>query len=182
MRKLWKAFGGIVPSALLTGCALFDPLASFDETAVVIEKNGAIRELVVESFSEASYSEDEFESFIHTQEESYNAYDEDGVTIDSVRLKDGELRMKAAYADDSAYSAFNGIVFEITDFDAWEGKDTLPEAVLAQMTGSPKYVLTTNGSFIVRVPEKIWYAQEDVTVTDEKTAKTSGSDSVIIYE
>ena len=182
MKKLWKVSGCAVSSAVLTGCALFNPLASFDETAVVIGKSGEIRELVVESFSEASYSEAEFESFIYSQEESYNALEEDSVTIDRVRLKDGRLRMEATYADAYAYSGFNGIIFEITDFDAWEAKDSLSEELLAQMTESPKYVLTTNGIFLVRVPEKIWYAGEDVTVTDEKSAKSCGSDSVIIYE
>ncbi len=94
MKKLWKVSGCAVSSAVLTGCALFNPLASFDETAVVIGKSGEIRELVVESFSEASYSEAEFESFIYSQEESYNALEEDSVTIDRVRLKDGRLGWK----------------------------------------------------------------------------------------
>lgn len=199
MKKLFLSAAVCAAAAFLSACSLINPLSAFEETAVVIDKSGSIKELVVESFSEGSYSEDEFDSFIKKQASDYNtaAGGEEKVKIESVSLKSGKLRLEVSYKAASDYEAFNKTVFKVEDGAEWLKKEISVQAENARTFKtadkemrqtkqlgnlSGKTAVVANGPFLLRVPGKILYVSDNVSVTDEKTAEISGGDSVIIYE
>lgn len=198
MKKLFLA-AACAAAVLLSACSLINPLSAFEETAVVIDKSGSIRELVVESFPESSYSEEEFDHFIRQQASDYNTAlgGEEKVNIESVSLKSGNLRLEVIYDSASDYADFNKTVFKIEDGAAWLKSETSNQAEaerifktkdnetrkleqLDDLTG--KKAVVADGPFLLRVPGNILYVSDNVSITDEKTAEISDSDSVIIYE
>ncbi len=120
----------------LVGCGSYQPMTN----TVFIEKNGAIREYLVEDFSVDLYDIDEWKKEAEEEIADYNRRkSSNGIYMENVLFENSVLEASVNYADDSDYEEFNGVLF-------FEG--TITEAMAEGLT-VPKSLNGTDGSTII---------------------------------
>lgn len=107
MRR-WAATLWILLSVfLLSGCgSAFKPSAS----SLYIQKNGSLKEGIVESFEKDYYSKEEFASMVNREVSTYNAnYGEDRISVERLEVEDGTMYLTLQYADDETYAGYHEV-------------------------------------------------------------------------
>lgn len=168
----------LIPSAL-PGCSL---PTSADSTTVTIDEYGSVTETIVESGG-SDFTESELKEFIETQVASFNAaHGEDSVTMESCRVSGGSVRIKMKYGAWEFYKDFNNVnCFQGTLRQAEEeGYDLgipfydetgaeAPADTLQERRNEWKVIIVEE-PLTVKVPDKILYASENVTITGRLSA------------
>lgn len=77
-------------------------------TGVSVSKNGAVTEVVMESFDASYYSEEELKSTVESEIADYNSsHGDKAVKKKSLEVKDGEAQMRLVYDSYQNYAGFN---------------------------------------------------------------------------
>ena len=183
----------------LTGCSMLEGFSP-EVTGVSVSKNGAVTEVVMESFDASYYSEEELKSTVESEIADYNSsHGDKAVKKKSLEVKDGEAQMRLVYDSYQNYAGFNHVGFYVGDINgaiqagyAFEGSfyPVLDGAVSQNsvwgsslMSGTNYKTMVVNEALLVDVPGKICYVSEGVKVTGKSEAVTENSDtSYILYE
>lgn len=168
----------------------------FDETTVSINKDGEIKEVIVESFDKDYYSEEGLNAFFQEKISDYNSTNIGGgnVKLEELIVENGKAKATLTFDSADTYKAFNGAsIFFGTVSEAYD-KGYITETVLKENGSSSTITkielmneLKDNNiiivSEIVRVkcPSKITYTSANVEVIDDKNARISSESSGLAY-
>lgn len=165
------------------------------ETTLSFDKNGGIKDVIVESFSQDYYSEDGLKAFFQEKISEYNSSNVGGkdVTLDSIAVEDGKAKATLIFEDSEAYSSFyNSVAFYGTISEAYD-KGYITETVLKKVGASETIskvdlMKMSNAEIIivgevVRVdcPKKVTYVSANVEVINDKTVRVSSDSSGLAY-
>lgn len=190
MAKKIKLFSCLILiCVILGGCQLIFPLASCEESTLLVEKSGKIKELIVESFSDENYSEEALNSYVDSMVSDYNrTVGSDVVETKKLDIKDGTARMELNYESAQHYAEFNQLNLQILSGETY----VIPEGVsFVDVDGNP-IILPEQGldgynvlalDFTVQLilPKDIAYISSNVELTDKKRVKTGVGTSVVFY-
>ena len=176
-----------------SGCALGN--GNVTQDTIIVNKKGTVSGIIVEAFDKDYYNGEELSQMI---QEEITAYD---ASSEKVKLNEFEITEEnKAYADiyyatDEDYKAFNDTEFFCgTVSAAYEAGYTFVDmqSVNSGESGLDAKSVLEKGSMnvvvfsepvAVRVPGKIAYISEGVTLTDKKEVKTDSEGIFyIIYE
>lgn len=183
----------------ITGCKSDVTIKEFDESTLVIGKDGSVTEIIIDSFEQDYYSQSDLESYIDEQVSEYNRNnpsdsDEEGavsVKKDKVIVEGETARVELTYEDADDYEAFNLVELELTSADDVSGAAMMLEfrdvegndiSYMALEDLEKYQAVTVNTTTQVAVTGKIAYVSDNVTIIDDSTAKCEGTLSVIIYK
>lgn len=184
----------------VTGCGGNIDVSKFAENTLVINKDGSVTEVSVESFGEDYYTQEALESFVNAEVDGYNGQHPSAsgkekdkvVTVDTIKVKDGSARVVLKYADAQAYRDFNNASLDCVkaselsaDARALGFKDDKGESIGAwSAVEKPEdyQAVVIYSQLQVAVSGKIAYVSENVTVTDKSTAKCDSTPAVIVYK
>lgn len=183
----------------ITGCKNDVKATEFDESTLVIRKDGSVTEIMIDSFEQDYYSQSDLESYIDEQVKDYNrnnpsSSDEEGavsIKKDKVVVEDKTARVELTYEGADDYEAFNLVELEVST-----AADVTGDAMMLQFRDAEgnkvsymdlddleKYqAVTVHTTTQVSVDGKIAYVSDNVTMIDDSTAKCEGTLSVIIYK
>ena len=183
---------------LLAGCAFTEEITA---TTVVVKKNGTVEEYVITDFDKDYYTLDELEQSLNQQIAAYNqAAGEGAAQLKEVKQIEGisQIRVQFVYASFEDYEKIpvsDRVFFCGTVSEAYEaGYGFVP--MIGQESGETiskdsvlelgdKKIIIAEEALTVKVPGKITYVSEGVTVTDKKEAvlpENTGILSYIIFE
>ncbi|MDD3367959.1 MAG: hypothetical protein PHP50_03585 [Lachnospiraceae bacterium] len=161
-----------------------------DGTIVSVEKNGSVKNTIIEDFSAEYYDVEELKNLVLTEIAEYNkANGGNAISIDSLEQKKDstDVRVVMNYATAEDYASFNeteffyGTVaeakeagFSVTEplVDASDTAKTIGADELNDMTDY--HMLVASDAVAFTLPNKILYASEGVTVDGKKAAGTDG--------
>ncbi|MCR5650523.1 MAG: hypothetical protein K6F86_05020 [Lachnospiraceae bacterium] len=149
-------------------------------STLIFEKNGGIKQVIVEDFDPSLYDEAGLRAMI---EEELSRFGK-AIDMDSLEVEDGKAKLTLLYDDVQVCANFNGISLYADTIDDLKKKGVnFPgDALLAE--GKNAVILSASTDVIV--PKKIRYSSPGVTVDqdDERHASViveSGKNALIIY-
>ncbi|MBR4671036.1 MAG: hypothetical protein IKO84_10580 [Butyrivibrio sp.] len=167
---------------LLSACGKAD-----NTTRVEVSKDGAVKSVIFEGFSEPNYDVNELTEMVNTKVSEYNSdYLSTKITVDSLKFDEEKKTIKLImdYNNASDYAGFNDVPFFYgTVSEAEEkgytisadmvgtGDDKLPDDWKEQY--ADKHIIICEEKVKVKTPYKIDYATKGVNVTGKKEAVLS---------
>lgn len=184
----------------VTGCGGSIDASKFTENTLIINKDGSVTEVSVDSFGEDYYSQEDLEKYVNEEVDAYNrehpsasGKDKDKIiTVDTVKADESSARVVLTYKDAQAYSDFN-----YADLQCVKGSEISGDAAAltfknekGEHVGALSAIekpedhsaVIVQGPVQVAVSGKIAYVSDQVTVTDKSTAKCESGLAVIIYK
>lgn len=182
-----------------TGCKNDVKVTEFDESTLVIHKDGSVTEIMIDSFEQDYYSQSDLESYIDEQVKAYNrsnpsSSDEEGavsIKKDKVVVEGETARVELTYEGADDYEAFNLVELELTTADDVTGDAMMlkyrdaegNQVSYMDLEDLEKYqAVIVHTTTQAAVDGKIAYVSDNVTMIDDSTAKCEGTLSVIIYK
>jgi len=177
----------------LSGCS--EKNEQFNETSVVLSKNGGITNVIVESFAEDYYTEDGLRTFFTEKIREYdtNPDDELGISLGEIKVENGTAKATIEFSDYKVYSGFyNTDFFYGTVNDAYDSGYTLDTTLKALnsndtiskadiMKKSNDTIIIVSEPVLVSSPKKIIYASANVEIIDEKHVRISSDSTGLAY-
>lgn len=177
----------------LSGCS--EKKEQFNETSVVLSKNGGITNVIVESFAEDYYTEDGLRTFFTEKIREYdtNPDDELGISLGEIKVENGTAKATIEFSDYKVYSGFyNTDFFYGTVNDAYDSGYTLDTTLKALnsndtiskadiMKKSNDTIIIVSEPVLVSSPKKIIYASANVEIIDEKHVRISSDSTGLAY-
>lgn len=103
--------GLVLGTLLLTGCT--SNVDSVTENTITIEKDGSIRDVSVEDFSDGSYDMTKLEEYINTEITEYNSQaGENRIVLDEIQTDSSIVKLQLFYTNMDDYNAFNHTEYE----------------------------------------------------------------------
>jgi len=162
----------------MTACSL--PNSSVN-TTVSLDETGAITETIVEA-KEQDFTEEELETYIKSAIDTYNGGSE-MVALDSCEASSGSVKIVMNYASDEDYASFNQVPFfagtireaedagyDVLGQDFAEANGTPADMEIVEQRAKEWKVIVVSEDIIVRAPDKILYATDNVEITGRLTA------------
>lgn len=196
MKKAKFAIALIISMIFFSACNQQNP-DKIGATTLFVDKDGSVTETIVEDFSMPQYDTEELSLTIAEEVAAYNSeYGADTVALKHFDVENGIVKAQLEYRTASDYEAFNNeAFFNGTISEALAAGYTLD--VILQNSANPdetidlyqiltmqdKKVLITGIPSRLRVPSKILYVSEDVTIIDEYEvdAFENADATIIIY-
>jgi len=165
----------------MAGCSLPN---SSQSTSLQVDDTGAVTETIVED-RDGDYTEDELTSYIRDSVSAYNTGKDSAVSLDSCSVNGNAVKIVMKYATVQDYSAYNSVTAflgtleeaEAAGYDIGQnwmtaGGETAAEDDLSQISARKEEwkVFIVSEPVYVRVPDKILYTTDNVTVTGRLTA------------
>ena len=183
MKKTVRAALSLVAavSVGMAGCSLPN---SSQSTSLQVDDTGAVTETIVEG-RDGDYTEDELASYIRDSVSAYNTGKDSAVSLDSCSVDGNAVKIVMKYATVQDYSAYNSVTAflgtleeaEAAGYDIGQnwmtsGGEAAAEDDLSQISARKKEwkVFIVSEPVYVRVPDKILYTTDNVTVTGRLTA------------
>lgn len=197
MKKIKILFLAGCLTALLGACGLAG--GKIDTTTVSFNKDGTIKETIVEDFSQPYYDMEELKSDISSEISAYNnaTGDQEAVVLGDVELsEDKQIHVEIEFKSYKDYKAFNekelfwGTVADAYNagFEFTSMRDVMQEGVVLSAAdvlekGDMHMVVLEEAQQLI-VPGKIAYISDGVSVIEEKRAVNlnEGQNAFIIYE
>jgi hypothetical protein len=165
----------------MAGCSLPN---SSQSTSLQVDDTGAVTETIVED-RDGDYTEDELTSYIRDSVSAYNTGKDSAVSLDSCSVNGNAVKIVMKYATVQDYSAYNSVTAflgtleeaEAAGYDIGQnwmtaGGETAAEDDMSQISARKEEwkVFIVSEPVYVRVPDKILYTTDNVTVTGRLTA------------
>ncbi len=161
-------------------------MEKFDTTTIVFESNGELVLHIVDEFDESLYNYEELKALNEAEVNVYNSYGKGKVTIEDSSLKEGTVSISMRYDSDDAYFDTNNVILFYGSVDdarnagynltgkvtGTGGEGTLEQSIWDGMSSQRVVVVSEN--IDVKLPGKILYAGEGVTLTGAKKATVEG--------
>ncbi len=195
MKKLCAVLCTVCMMFLMAGCG---NVADAESTSVIIDKKGAITQVIVESFDQPYYNADELRSEIEQKAGQYNTSsgNEKAIVLDLLEVSDqGVIKVKIEYAGYQDYTAFNEkLLFIGTVSEAYHAGYAFPDMTQAAggsdlsasdvLEKGEKHMVIMDEAQQLKVPGKILYYSQGISLADEKTAVNlnDGQTAFVIYE
>lgn len=171
---------------VFTGCGKLEELT---QNSIIVNKDGSIEVIMVDTFDKNYYNESELMNFVNTEVNAYNqAHGTDKITVGDHSLADGVMTLNMTFADMETYNNYmptkiyvgtlSGCVSAGYDLNRslvkYGSEDkTIGKTDMLDM-GSTKVVITYDAT-AVRTPSKISYYSQDMTTIDKRTVSSSSS-------
>ncbi len=161
-------------------------------TTVEILSSGKVTHTIIDSFEESYYDAEEMKEMAQKEADEFNNSHKDGaVTVESVQLENGQVRMVMDYADARAYSDFNSeTLFYGTVSDALAAGYDLNVNLISlkdntqYLSGEElssmgdKHLIITSESLHIIAPSNLSYVSEGVIIaSSRKEADTVPEDA-----
>ncbi len=149
-------------------------------STLVFEKNGKVRQVIVEDFDASLYDEAGLRSMIDEEISRFGK----AIDVESLEVADGKARLTLLYDDVQVCANFNGITLYADSIDDLKKKGVnFPGEAL---TSDGKNAIILSSSVDVIVPKKIRYSSPGAAVDpeDDRHASVSvenGKNALIIY-
>lgn len=173
---------------MLCGCG--GEAAELTGNTVIINKDGSIDLVLLESFAQSYYSETELMQMVNEEVAAYNAaYGADKIVVGEHNLLNGVMQLELHFADTASFNGYmpeNLLIGTIQDaynggYDFNRslnivGKEgaTIGKNDLQNM--ADENVVVLDGAMTVRCPNKVTYYSQGMQMDDAKTvtAQTEG--------
>ncbi len=163
---------------ILSGCG---SLKVPEGNVVSIQKDGSIKQTIVEQFERNYYDVDELEAMAKEKIAAFNSGIEN-IVCDSVRAKDGKVIVEMTYLDGDKYTEFNhrelffgtvneaiGKGYSVKDATAQDGTEIDEEQLLQLGENHIVVIQTKEGEALnVQVYDKILYTSGNIISTGKK--------------
>ena len=161
-----------------------------DTTTVFADKTGRLEQLIVEPLGGEDYTAEELEAYVSEQIAAYKEQTgSETIHLDFCKIQEDTIKIKIRYESWNDYQEFNQVIcFEGSLEEAQEagyafeggfldntGKQAAGATILAY--GQDWNVLILEEPVAVEVPGAILYVSDNVTVTGDKTASITGSET-----
>lgn len=178
----------------LTGCKK-EEKEEYYETTLSFDKEGAVTDVIVESFSEDYYSEDGLRAYFQEKISDYNYSNigDNGVELKDLTVEGGKAKATLVFDSPETYTSFYGpVTFFGTISDAYD-KGYITETVLKSVNSSEtlskidlmkirkeKIIIVSE---VVRVisPNKITHVSANVEVINDKEVRISSDSTGMAY-
>lgn len=191
--KVRQAF--ILITLLLSLCGCAGSSKSFDETTVIVGKNGKITDAIVEDFDKQYYQKNGLLDMVNEEISQYVKLtgDEDAVKLSRFEIENGKAHVYIDFQDYSDYAAFNKVDFFYGSVStAYEkgydmnvllksasGTETIGKDELITM--GKNNILIVSDKVAIRTGMSILYTSANVEVLDEKQARISSESEGLAY-
>lgn len=169
---------------LLTGCT--GNVDSVTTNTITIEKDGSIRDISVEDFSDGSYDMAGLEEFINAEIADYNSQTgESRIVLDDIQTDERVVKLQLSYTGMEDYNAFNHTEYEYGslaeagltgEFTSTADGSTVKAA---DMNGTDLKVLKIEDAMNIVCKGKILYYNSFVT-EENGTFSASGEGMAVI--
>ncbi len=176
-RRLTAAVSVVLLACSFTACSL--PNSNANST-VAVDDEGLVTETIVESTNGDTYTEDELEEYIE------NEITQSGigtVSLDSCSISNDSVEIVMKYDSVEDYSAFNGVPCfigtlqeaEEAGYDIWnqtyyDSAGNVADRETLEQRAKEWKIFIVSEPIYVRVPDKILYATDNVSITGRLTA------------
>lgn len=180
-RGIFAAAAILLALTILTATACSLP-TSADSTTITADEFGKVSETIVEART-GDFNEEELREFIEYEVASFNALHEAGaVTLESCKVSGNSVRIKMNYLTWVYYSEFNHVnCFQGTlrqaeeegydlDLPFYDSAGTEANADTLRERSNEWKVIIVEEPISVKVPDKILYASDNVTITGRLSA------------
>lgn len=166
------------------GCGKLEEITS---NSVTLKDDGTIEALLVESFDQGYYSEDELINMVTAEANEYNsAHGADKIKVGDHSLTDGTMSLELIFADVDTYNNYMpekiyvgtitscvnaGYDLNRSLVDAGKSEKTIGKSELADM--GAKKVIIVNDALTVRTPSKVTYYSQGMEKIDNQTVGAS---------
>lgn len=155
MKLKYLLTGLVLGTVLLTGCS--DNFDTVTVNTITIEKDGSIRDISVEDFSDGNYDMANLETFINNEITDYNSQmGETRITLEEIQTESSLVKLQLLYGNMDDYNAFNHTEYEYDNYEK------------AGLTG--EYTVAADGSTIKAA---------DINDTDVKVLKIEDAMNII---
>lgn len=195
MKKVYTVLLALCIAGIVCGCSA---KTDVDKTSVIIDKKGAVTQVIVEDFSQPYYNQEELKSQIEQKAAQYNQScgNQEGAVLDELDVSEqGQIKVRMKFAGSQDYTSFNEkLLFVGTVSDAYSAGYSFPDMTAVSDGGrlAASEVLEKGGMHIavleesqqLKLPGKIAYYSEGVSLIDDKTAinLNEGQTAFVIYE
>lgn len=180
MRK-WK--WTLLMTAAVCGIAGCSSLELADANTISVQKNGSIKQTIVEQFERSYYDVDELSEMAQEKIDQFNNGTEN-IVCDSIKTKDGKIIVEITYQTGTDYADFNnrelfsGTVeeaeaegYSLKHAVAQDGSDINEEQLAEIAQNHVLIVQTKEGEELdVKVYDKILYTSGNVILSGKKDA------------
>lgn len=175
--KKWIGMLCLLLAFGLAGCSSskFQPSVS----SLYIEKDGSLKQAIVESFEKGYYSLNEFQGMLEKEIEAQNnRYGEEKIVVDNLEVKDETLYLLLSFADADTYAAYEdtycfvgsvdealeeglgfSMVFKDIDYEEYSAADVTENKKLQ--------VLVVDEEGIVQLESPVKYVSNNVEIISE---------------
>lgn len=195
MKKIHTVLLALCMAGIVCGCSA---KADADKTSVIIDKKGAVTQIIVEDFSQPYYNQEELKEQIEQKAAQHNQScgNQEGAVLDELDVSEqGQIKVRMKFAGCQDYASFNEkLLFVGTVSEAYSAGYSFPDMTAVTDGGrlAASEVLEKGGMHIVvieetqqlKLPGKIAYYSEGVSLVDDKTAinLNEGQTAFVIYE
>lgn len=183
-------------SVLLAGCGSSKnlSLSKCTDTTILIHKDGSVDQVIVETFDESYYDEEELKNFINTQVEFYNNQNEGHkIKASSLKEKRKNMKIKLEYDSLESYSAFNSVTADTFGVEKASEIQIIPDTFVSvsdsktvdssEIVGNSQYkILYINDACNIQMEGEMKYYSGAVVLNNTTLQTTSGEPAVIVYE
>ncbi|MGN0361650.1 MAG: hypothetical protein ACI4ET_02305 [Bilifractor sp.] len=173
---------GVLATAVMfatAGCSLPN---SIENTTVSVGEEGNVTENIVESKDDEDYTEDDLKQYIQDAVTSYDSGNKGSVKLESCSVDDNSVTIRMSYASMDDYSGFNNVTAFLgtlaeaenagfsMDQNFLDGYGNAADPDVLSSRAKEWKVLILSEPVMVRLPDKILYATDNVTITGRLTA------------
>ncbi|MCR5304574.1 MAG: hypothetical protein K6E33_08440, partial [Lachnospiraceae bacterium] len=178
----------LVTGALFTAFCMSACAGSTDVTTTVLNRDGSVRSIIIDSFDKDYYKVEELESMAGSRADEYNGLKgADSVKVGKVSEKEGKVTAELSFDSWEDYAGFNGVTFFVgTVKEARDAGYEIPESLdSADGSGSvisafdlvnehgDNHVVITDETVRLKTFSKILYSGEGVTLLSSKEAEVN---------
>lgn len=176
----------------MSGCGTF--AVDYPDTTLIFKKNGAVTDVIVESFSADYYTLDGLNTYFNEAISEFSVKDGKGtVSLTELSVEDEIARAVLDFDNADTYKRFYDVDFfygTVSDaYDAGYSMDVILKSTDSEETigknelmnmGDAK-ILITEEKICVKMPYKFKYASANVEMVDSKYARISSDSSGLAY-
>lgn len=192
MKKHLLVIISLLITMVLSGCGKNSD--DYSESTLVFAKNGAVTDVIVESFAETYYDEAGLNTFFNEKiNEFMTSSDKGTVSLTSIKVEGGVAKATLEFNKAEAYQQFyNSDCFYGTINDAYDagyglnvtlkainGTDTIKKEDIMAMPKSKIIIVGEHRNIVTK--EKIKYASANVEVLSNKNVRISSDASGLAY-
>ncbi|MBO5523473.1 MAG: hypothetical protein J5986_07335 [Roseburia sp.] len=154
MKKFtWMCLCILLGAGMLAGCGTS---VSSEQNLVYVDKKGGVVSVDVETLDAGYYSEEELETFIEEEVDSYTGeHGKGSVSLEELKVEDGKAKLTMKYKTTEDYTEFNGI-------ELYQGK--IVKALAAGYDFKTDFSKVEDGKVTGSATTKEIYATEDLKV------------------
>ena len=178
----------------LAGCGK-ESEEEYYETTLSFEKDGTLKDIIVESFTEDYYSEEGLRAYFQEKISEYNSTNigSGNVVLEELTVADGKARAALTFDSAESYTSFYGPVAYYGSINDAYDKGYITETVLKSVSGSETLskadlmkmrkddIIIVSEVVRVKSPKKITHVSANVEVIDDKTVRISSDSSGMAY-